>query len=263
MSIKTVCLILASITTAAIGLADGEDAVTKAANNTSKIPTIAAEVKTPKAAFAGDVITAIASMPKSPTAKAEKMISATKSFLPLADKGKLADMVVAIVANTPFEALPALTAETRGEAQALVAEMDDKAYEALLATTMEKIGSLKDFSNDDKTILSAFALKLLARGDDNLARIESTHKAVKAIPPAYSKQVIEALPSVFDGDYDSVLGDTKIIALPKFEKPIAESKVPTNPESNIPHGTAASAIKAVDATVTPKPPVPPVYAEQF
>lgn len=262
---KTACLILAAATVSTLAFANGSDAVTSAANNTSEIPAIVAELKTPKAAFAGDVLAAIASMPKSPAAKADKMIAAAKALLPLADENKLADMVVAIIANTPFEALPVLVGETQPTAQTEVVGLDDKSYDALLSSVVKKIGALKDFSNDDKTIISAFALKLLARGEDNNAIIESVAKVAKSMPAAYGKQVIEAFPAVLKGDYQSVLGDTKIITLPKFDKPVVESNVPTAEDVAVPHGAKAKAVRPVDTVIppAPKPPVPPVYAEQF
>lgn len=261
---KTVCSILAAATVSTLAFANGSDAVTSAANNTSEIPAIVAELKTPKAAFAGDVLAAIASMPKSPAAKADKMIAAAKALLPLADKNKLADMVVAIIANTPFEALPVLVGETQPTAQTEVVGLDDKSYDALLSAVVKKIGALKDFSNDDKTIISAFALKLLARGEDDNAIIEAVAKVAKSMPAAYGKQVIEAFPAVLKGDYQSVLGDTKIITLPKFDKPV-QSKIPTAEGVNLPHGSNAQSVKPVDTVIppAPKPPVPPVYAEQF
>lgn len=274
MSMKTVCLILTAAVASTLAFASDNDAVTRAAGNTSEIPAIVAELKTPRASFAGDVMSAIASMPKSPVKKTEKMISAAKALIPLADEKKLDDMVVALVANTPFEALPVWTDKTRDAVQAIVASMDDKTYDALLASVMRKIGALKDYSNDDKTVVSTFALKLLARGKDVPARIESTAKAIKAIPAAYGKQVIEALPSALEGDYAPILGDTKIISIPKFEKARTDSKVPTDLGANIPHGIAAPTIAEVKepvvvppvepvAPVPPAPPVPPVYAEQF
>lgn len=299
---KTVRMFLIAATAASFVFADTSDAVTKAAEDPSTIPDAVKTLGnvTPEA-FATDTINAIASMPKRPVTKVLKMADAAKEFIDTTKNGKLDDMLVALISNVPFEALPAWTVLTTPAVQKEIKELDDKTYQSLVADTVKGIGAIKDFSDDDKAIVTAFALKLLARMSDPDSDDMAFKAGLKALPPAYAKQVEDALPSVFSGDYEAVLGDINIIALVgdidadeiakennETAKTIATDRVPTTAtegtEAYLPAGAEAIAIidivkaresknkkdepKKKDKKVKKdkgkdKPPVPPPYKEQF
>lgn len=287
---KTGMMLLIATTAATCALADASDAVTKAANSPSKIPEAIAELEgVSAAAFASDVIEAIAAMPKSPVTKLGKMVAASSELISEAEDGKLADMIVALVSNVPFEALPEWTTQTIPAVQKVTADMEEAAYQKLVSDVVKKIGSVKGFSNDDKTVVTAFAIKLLARGADVGIEDEPIVTALKAVPGAYKKQVTEAMPATLAGDYAPLLGGIEIITLPTVEAAPADngaSRVPVVPTTDVStkltKGAEAIAIhtapaapapapKPASATPAPspvqpskpKPPVPKPYAEQF
>lgn len=282
---KTAKILIIAATAATCAMAAGNsDAVTKAAQNPSDIPAIVKELGTGSvSSFASEVIAAIAAMPKPPVAKVYKMADASKALIAQAEDGKLADVIASLVSNVPFEALPAWTSLVAGSVNNEIKDMEEAAYQKLVEQVLKNIGSIKDLSNDDKTVISAFALKLLARSSDPELESVRMKDAVKTAPAAYAAQLDAALLPTLKGDYAAVLGDIEIIELPK--KDIAEPKAivqemetaSSDTETYLPEGPEAIALKDIvgdkgkdkdkdkgkDKDSKKKPPVPPFYKEQM
>lgn len=284
---KRVVLILAgAIASAGLAMAAEPDATTTASKDPSKIPGLVKEMGGQSVSqFAADVMSAIGTMPGSPSRKTRKMAEAATAFLGTVPDGELASLLASMTANVPFGSLPTWVKLFKSPVDDLIKELSDAAYNKLVNDVMSKINALADTSDADKTVISCFALKLLARGaneDENEAWL-----AKVALPAAYADQVKAAMPGVFAGNYDSVLGpETKVV---KDLPPVLH---PTNPEdelntalqgkkpSNILPGEWAfldrDAIDRPEPMVVPpppppppagpgkkKPPVTPVYAGQW
>ena len=289
---KTTTIALAGVMAlAGIAFAAGEN-ITEAARDTSKIPELVKSLQGQKGSdFAADVISAIAAMPGNPSKKVKKMADAAEAFLGSVPDGEVASLLANMVANVPFASLPAWVDSFKGSVDGFTKDMPDAAYNKLVNDVMAKINKLGDTSDADKTVISAFALKLLARGKDIDEKTEWLNKI--SIPAAYRDQVKAAMPGVFGGNYDSVLGpETKVvksgdvrIVEPDSDAAIVEAAtatttapitVPADKEvedrSGIerpePFGGSAPpppppSKKSTSKKSSPKPPVPPPYKGQF
>ena len=190
---------------AGMAFAAGADDITAAAQDTSKIPELVKSLQGQKGSeFAADVISAIAAMPGNPSKKVKKMAAASEAFLGSVPDGELASLLANLTANVPFASLPAWVDSFKGAVDAFTKDLSDAAYNKLVNDVMAKINKLGDTSDADKTVISAFALKLLARGSTPEEKAEWM-KGI-ALPAAYGKQVQDAAPGVFAGNYDAVLG---------------------------------------------------------
>ncbi len=274
-------MLMIATTAAACAMANADDAVTKAASNFSNIREALAESGgTSASAFAADLLTAIAAKAKSPQAKLQDLIDASKILVDNRDEGKLSDMVVSLVSSIPFEDLPTWTSAMMDTVNPLVTGMEESAYNSLVADVVKKISGLADFTDDDKTVITAFALKLLMRNKDPDLESEPLKSAIAAAPASYSKQLAQVLPSTFSGDYGPVLGGTEIVTLPtpaaSSDTPV-QSRTSTTPTADTvgttPIGTLSVPVAPGKSSPEPKPqpkpstpvkpPVPPVYKGQF
>ncbi len=190
---------------AGMAFAAGADSITAAAQDTSKIPELVKSLDGQKASdFAADVISAIAAMPGNPSKKVKKMASASEAFLGAVPDGELASLIANLVANVPFASLPAWVDSFKGAVDAFTKDLSDADYNKLVNDVMAKINKLGDTSDADKTVISSFALKLLARGSTPEEKTEWLNGIT--LPASYGKQVKDAAPGVFAGNYDAVLG---------------------------------------------------------
>ncbi len=282
---------------AGMAFAAGAEDITAAAQDTSKIPELVKSLDGQKGAdFAADVISAIAAMPGNPSKKVKKMAAASEAFLGSVPDGELAALIANLVANVPFGSLPAWVDSFKGSIDAFTKDLSDEAYNKLVNDVMAKINRLGDTSDADKTVISAFALKLLARGSTPEEKTEWLNGIT--LPASYGKQVKDAAPGVFAGNYDAVLGpDIEIVKVDtvRFVEPgddrtlvdaataltttaIGAPVVPTaedregieRPEplgtgtgTGIGTGTGTPSKKPSKPPKPPKPPVPPPYDGQF
>ena len=276
--------------------ASAED-ITAAAQDTSKIPELVKSLEGQKASdFAADVVSAIAAMPGNPSKKVKKMAAASEAFLGSVPDGELASLIANLTANVPFASLPAWVDSFKGAIDAFTKDLSDEAYNKLVNDVMSKINKLGDTSDADKTVISTFALKLLARGSTPEEKTEWL-KGI-ALPASYGKQVSDAAPGVFAGNYDAVLGpdieivkaDSIRIVEPGDDRVLVEEATATEttpigapvipaaedregierPEplgtgTGTGTGTGAPSSKPSKSSKPkpPKPPVPPPYVGQF
>ena len=300
MTMKRAVVALASaLVCAGMTFAAGEE-ITQAAQDTSKIPELVASLQGQKASeFAADVISAIATMPGNPSRKVKQMASAAEAFLGSVPEGELSSLLANLVANVPFASLPAWVDSFKGSVDSFTKNLTDEAYNKLVNDVMAKINKLGDTSDADKTVISSFALKLLARAKNPEEQTEWLNKV--ALPAAYADQVKAAMPGVFGGNYDAVLGpDTKIVkndtvrivepgsdvtlvdeatktdttpigmpVIPAAEdREGVERPEPMNTGTGTGSGTGrpsrpSKPSKNTEPTPSPKPPVPPPYQGQF
>ncbi|MBR0056791.1 MAG: hypothetical protein IJP66_05625, partial [Kiritimatiellae bacterium] len=164
-------------------------------------------------AFAAEVIDAIATKPQNPIAKVYSLVDASSNFLAESDESNLADVIVAMISNVPFEALPEWTSMMIEAVQTATADIEEAPYNKLVADVVSKIGDLDDYTDSDKAVVTSFAIKLLSRGvsafDD-----EPLLSALAVVPPAYGDQVKSSLGDVLAGDYSGVLTGIDIIDIP-------------------------------------------------
>ncbi len=150
---------------------------------------------------------------------------------------------------------------------------------------MAKINKLGDTSDADKTVISTFALKLLARGSTPEEKTEWLNGI--ALPASYGKQVKDAAPGVFAGNYDAVLGpdiaivkaDAVRIVTPGDDVAIVEAATATETtpigvpvidaaedregvERPEPLGTGTGTGTGTSKPAKKKPPVAPLYDGQ-
>lgn len=265
-------IILATALAGTCAFAQTENAVTAAANNPSTIHAAVSQLDSTKiAAFASEVIDAIATMPKNPITKVMSLVESSQNFLAESDESNLADVIVALISNVPFEALPEWTNHMFESVQEATADIDDAAYNQLVADVISKIGELEEFEDGDKVVVTAFAIKLLSRGRDYYDE-ETIRNILAYVPESYRGQVESVLPDVMAGDYSGLLAGVDVIVLPPsatestespaeggFEKTKGE-EVPTaiDRTSKKPQPTPTPT-----PTPKPKPPVPPPYSEQY
>ncbi len=291
---KTTVALAGAFALAGIAFAAGEN-ITQAAQDTSKIPELVKSLEGQKGSdFAADVISAIAAMPGNPSRKVKKMADAAEAFLGSVPDGELASLLANMVANVPFASLPAWVDSFKGAVDGFTKDMTEASYNKLVNDVMAKINKLGDTSDADKTVISAFALKLLARGSSVEEKTEWLNNV--SIPAAYRDQVKAAMPGVLNGNYDSVLGpDTKVVKASdiRIVQPQADADIvkvatatatvpvttPADAETEDRSGierpeplagpAAAPAVKSgkkpakKPAPPKPVPPVPPPYKGQF
>ncbi len=286
----TVIALASALVCAGMAFAAGEN-ITEAAQDTSKIPELVKALEGQKASeFAAEVMSAIAAKPGNPAKKVKQMAAAAESFLGTVPQGELASLLANMIANVPFGSLPAWVDSFKGSVDSFTKDMTDETYNKLVNDVMAKINKLGDTSDGDKTVISAFALKLLARAKDPEEKTEWLNKV--ALPAAYADQVKAAMPGVFDGNYDSVLGpDTKIVKVsdtpivePGDDRTIQEeaATTPTTPIGipDVPAaedreglerpeplgsgtGTGTSTGTSTSSSKKKQPPVPTPYQGQF
>lgn len=251
-----------------------QTAVSAAAANPSTIHAAVADLGgTTISAFAAEVIDAIATIPKAPVSKVLSLVDASQKFLAESDETNLADVIVALISNVPFDALPEWTNAMIKPVNEATSAIEEVAYNKLVADVVTKIGGL-DESDDDKTVITAFAIKLLSRGKDTFDE-EPVYSALAAVPATYSEQLKETLASVFGGNYEAVLPGVDIIAIPANTGDTSTPGEPTSlaTETGI-EGTFETSddgdsipLKGAEGSgsttpTKPKPPVPPKYPEQ-
>ncbi len=262
---KSTTFLLATTLVACTFVAMG-DPVSDAANNPAGIKDAVVGLNGKgDTAFASDVIAAISAMSKSPTVKLTKQIKAAAEFISLTATDKLPEMVTALISEVPFENLPEWTNVLRGYTQSKVSGISDDELSKIIVSTLKNIGSLKDFSNDDKSVISVFALKLFARGSSVEEQLASIQPAIKTVPASYSKPVADSISAVLAGDYTAILGDTPIVYLPDNDEIIKNIRFINSATQSLPVQENAIAIKKIEFTppAVSKPPVPEVYANQF
>ncbi|MBQ7722654.1 MAG: hypothetical protein IJT64_07110 [Kiritimatiellae bacterium] len=208
---KVVLIMAGAMACAGIAMAAPADAITVAAKDPAKIPALAKDLGgQPVSQFAADVISAIGAMPGSPSHKTRKMAEAAEAFLGTSKDGDLASLLASLVANVSPASLPAWVNLFKPACDDFTKGLSDAAHSKLVNDVMAKINALADTSDADKTVISCFALKLLARSTDPADT--SAWVAKVAIPAAYADQVKAAMPGVFAGDYSAVLGPgTKVV----------------------------------------------------
>ena len=291
---KTMIALAGAAICAGMALAAGED-ITQAAQEPSKIPELVKALDGTKGSeFAADVISAIAVMPGNPSKKVTKMATAAEAFLNSVPDGEIASLLANLTANVPFASLPAWVDSFKPAVDAFTKDLADDAYGKLVNDVMSKINKLGDTSDADKTVISCFALKLLARG--KTPEEKTDWLGTIAVPAAYADQVKAAMPGVFAGNYDAILGpETKIvkadsgrIVVPGDDIALQEESLaaatsvgkPAGPSSEGEEGQGINRPEPllVPAKPTPpppkkpskpakpakpKPPVPPPYKGQF
>jgi hypothetical protein len=275
-----------------MAFAAGEDLITQAAQAPSKIPELVKATPDLKVSgFAADVMTAIAKMPGKPSAKVKQMAAAAESFLGTVPEGELSSLLANMIANVPFGSLPAWVDSFKGAVDGFTKDLPDEAYNRLVNDVMAKINKLGDTSDADKAIFSSFALKLLARATDPEAQAKWLNDSI-VLPAAYAGQVKAAMPGVFAGNYDAILGpETKVvpsdnvrIVEPGGDVAVQEesASTPTSPigpsvisaaedregvERPEPLATGSGSGSGTGTPSSPKkpskPPVPPPYQGQF
>jgi hypothetical protein len=216
---KTVKTVLAAALAASCAIAQSDNAaVTRAATDPSTIHNAVAELSgVTIQAFAAEVIDAIAAKPQAPVSKVLDLVDASSNFLAESDESNLADVIVAMISNVPFEALPEWTSMMFDAVQDATRDIEDAPYNKLVADVVSKIGDLADYTDEDKVVVTTFAIKLLSRGVEDPTH-EPLLSALAVVPPTYRGQVEGSLPSVFAGDYSSLLAGVEIIEVPAEEK---------------------------------------------
>lgn len=206
--------ILAAALAASCAVAQSDSAVTSAAANPSTIHNAVADLSgVTIQAFAAEVIDAIAAKPQEPVSKVLDLVAASSNFLKESDESNLADVIVAMISNVPFEALPEWTTLMLSSVQDTTRDMTDASYSKLVTDVVSKIGDLADYTDEDKVVVTTFAIKLLARGADDPEDKEILN-AVGAVPVTLRGQVSAALPGVLAGDYSEILAGVDIIDVP-------------------------------------------------
>lgn len=202
---KMVLALASAMAYVGVACAAGTDNVTLAAQDTSKIPEIVKSLSGQKGYdFAADVISAIAAMPGKPAKKVKTMTKAAAGFLGAVPEKELPQLLANLTANVPFNSLPAWVDAFKGPFDAFAKDIPDANYNKMANDVMSMIGKLNNTSDADKTVISAFATKLLARGKDDEEKTAWAGKV--AYPKAYADQVKAAMPGVFAGNYEAVLG---------------------------------------------------------
>lgn len=214
---KPAKLIIAAALAGTCAFAQNESAVSLAASNASTIHTAVAELNgVAVSAFAAEVIDAIATMPKNPITKVFTLVEASKNFLAESDEANMADVIVAMISNVPFEALPEWTAAMIKPVGDATKDMDETAYNNLVSSVVTKIGGL-DETDEDKAIITAFAIKLLSRGADSVED-DLVKRALADVPAAYADMVASSVADVLAGDYSAVLAGLDIIFIPAIDE---------------------------------------------
>lgn len=208
---RAVFIMAGAMALAGIASAAEADAITVAAKDPSKIPELAKDLGGQSVSqFAADVVSAIGAMPGSPSRKTRKMAEAASALLGAAKDSEVPALIASLVANVPPAALPAWVNLFKPDCDSFTKGLSESAYNKLVNDVLSKIKGLADTSDADKTVISCFALKLLARGATP-AENESW-LAKLALPSAYADQIKAAAPGVFAGNYSAVLGpDTKVV----------------------------------------------------
>lgn len=208
---SAVFIMVGAMALAGVASAAEADAITVAAKNPSKIPELAKNLGGQSVSqFAADVVSAIGAMPGSPSRKTRKMAEAASALLGTAKDSEVPSLIASLVANVPPASLPAWVNLFKPDCDEFTKGLSEGAYNKLVNDVMSKIKSLADTSDADKTVISCFALKLLARGSTP-AENESWLAKI-ALPAAYADQIKAAAPGVFAGNYAAVLGpDTKVV----------------------------------------------------
>lgn len=254
---KTVRLIAAGVLAGTCVFAQSQTAVTKAASDASSIhASVAALDGVSISAFAAEVIDAIATKPKNPVSKVLSLIEASERLLAESDESNLADVIVAMISNVPFEALPEWTTLMFDAVQEATHDLVDASYDKLVFDVVGKIGDLADYTDEDKVVVTTFAIKLLSRGIAD-PEDEFIAKAINVVPVGLRGQVSSALPAVLGGDYSGILAGVDIIDVPDSGTAGGTAGVATD-GGVTDDGTPDEGVEKLDGaeTVLPKDPVP-------
>lgn len=284
---KTVkAILVASLAASCVSAQTENVAVTQAADNPSAIQSAIAGLNGVSIqAFASEVIDAIATKPKNPVAKVLSLVEASCEFLAASDESNLADVIVAMISNVPFEALPEWTTQMIAPVADKTSDIEETAYNKLVADVVTKIGDLDEFEDSDKVVVTAFAIKLLSRGKDDYAE-DPIRSAIAAVPEEYRGQVEGSLGDVLAGDYSGLLAGIDVISIPASDAGAVPGVPGTSDaakpgtgsesgESGFEDTKGVDALTDKDPDVTPptepttpstptpeKPPVAPTYKEQ-
>lgn len=276
---KTVKTIVAAALAASCAFAQSDNAtVTQAASNPSTIHNAVAELSgVTIQAFAAEVIDAIAAKPQSPVSKVFDLVAAASNFLAESDESNLADVIVAMISNVPFEALPEWTTLMLESVQNTTRDIEETAYNKLVSDVVEKIGELDGYEEEDKVVVTAFAIKLLFRGKEGELD-EYIDMVIAAVPGSYRNQVQGAARDVMGGDYSSVLTGVDIIVIPTAGEVDVGGTTPGGGTTEGDEGFEGTEDGDSLVVKTPeeeqekpqekpqedeKPPVPPPYSGQF
>lgn len=270
---KTVKTIVAAALAASCAFAQSDNAtVTQAASNPSTIHNAVAELSgVTIQAFAAEVIDAIAAKPQNPVSKVFDLVSAASNFLAESDESNLADVIVAMISNVPFEALPEWTTLMLESVQNTTRDIEETAYNKLVSDVVEKIGELDGYEEEDKVVVTAFAIKLLFRGKEGELD-EYIDMAIAAVPGSYRNQVQGAARDVMGGDYSSVLTGVDIIVIPTAGEVDVGGTTPGGGTTEGDEGFEGTEDGDSLVVKTPedeqekeqeKPPVSPPYSGQF
>lgn len=201
LMVISACLCLARAAAAA------DERLGLAASDPRQVPAIVAAMDAKDVpAFAGLAIQAAAKMPTSPKQRLAQMRDVAVAFAKAVPEAELPALLAQLVINTPFKMLPGLVEAFKPPLAAQLKPVADPKYAKLSASVMGHIGRTETLPDDDKTIFTAFAIVLLARG----RTLEEEHACatgmLTALPAAYRDQVGAALPAALAGDYTPLLG---------------------------------------------------------
>ena len=284
---KTVLALAGAMAYVGVVCAAGADNVTLAAQDTSKIPEIVKSLSGQKGSdFAADVISAVAAMPGKPSKKARTMANAAKGFLGAVPENELPQLLANLTANVPFNSLPAWVDAFKGPFDDFAKNIPEDTYNKMANDVMSMISKLGDTSDADKTVISAFAAKLLAKGSTPEEKAAWADKLALTAP--YADQVKAALPSVLAGNYEAVLGpeaavvksdeirmvepmtdSDKVVRDPEVEEnfvsgnPILDAEERTGIDRPEPIVREPGTGKGKSHKKTKKPPKPVPYPDQF
>ncbi len=253
MKSRSFLLVAAAIASASF--CSAADIAMEAAKDPSSITKSAKTLKADELpAFAADAINAISTMPKSPEVKLEKFIEAATALIEASTPENIDDVIVAMTSNIPFEYLPEWSRAVSDIVQLKTKNLSVTDYNAIVNGSMQKITNLKDFSAEDKAIVSTFTLILFTRGNDVDAQVASVKDTLQNLPKAYKEDVASALPAALKGEYSSILGDTPIVhgkRSSKRPKAVTADKGSERPEAQTADDDPLTGEEDGDIQITP------------
>jgi hypothetical protein len=180
-----------------------------AASDPQQVPALIAGMPAQEVpAFAGQVMEAIANMPVSPAVRLRQMREVATAFLAAAPQGQEPALLAQLITHVPFQMLPGWISAFKPAVGEKTAAMTDAAYETLAADVLKAIDAGEEWSDEDKTIFTTFAIVLLARApapEENKAYLD---RLLPVLPESYRGQVAAAAPAALAGDYSLLLGPT-------------------------------------------------------
>lgn len=199
--VLSVCLFTAQVVVAA------DEQMGLAASDPGQVPTIIEKMEAKAIpAFAGQVMQAAAKMPTSPKRRLEQMRDVAVAFAAAIPAAELPALLAQLVIHTPFQMLPDWVDVFRPPLAEQLKPLDEAAYDKLAADVLKHIGDAGALSDEDKTIFTAFAIVLLARGKDLDESGAFAARLLPLLPASYRDQVAAAVPAALAGNYAPLLG---------------------------------------------------------